>query len=154
MDKLPSSEPSSDTKRVGEKTRPKPGLIVRGMMAGPTASSPQVVAPYRQCESAKWALAGVHSGVPHREPKGRGLCGGSGRTPLCVLSGSAVNSLWGQGPSLSPSCLSLPMTPVRRIPWLSVALLSENTSTQLDLCSSGVGGLIQVWGTSFVFYKT
>lgn len=42
MDKLPSSESSLDTKRVGEKIRSKSGLIVRGMMAGPIASSPQV----------------------------------------------------------------------------------------------------------------
>ena len=42
MDKLPMSEPSLDTKRMGEKVRPKSGLIVRGMMAGPVASSPQV----------------------------------------------------------------------------------------------------------------
>ncbi|CAD7694266.1 unnamed protein product [Nyctereutes procyonoides] len=41
MDKLPSSESSLDTKRVGEKIRSKSGLIVRGMMAGPIASSPQ-----------------------------------------------------------------------------------------------------------------
>ncbi|XP_047550375.1 probable ubiquitin carboxyl-terminal hydrolase MINDY-4 isoform X1 [Lutra lutra] len=41
MDKLQSSEPSLDTKRMGEKIRPKSGLIVRGMMAGPIASSPQ-----------------------------------------------------------------------------------------------------------------
>ncbi|KAB0341887.1 hypothetical protein FD754_018813 [Muntiacus muntjak] len=41
MDKLPMSEPSLDMKRVGEKVRPKSGLIVRGMMAGPVASSPQ-----------------------------------------------------------------------------------------------------------------
>uniref|UniRef100_A0A452RQ09 Ubiquitin carboxyl-terminal hydrolase MINDY n=1 Tax=Ursus americanus TaxID=9643 RepID=A0A452RQ09_URSAM len=41
MDKLQSSEPSLDTKRTGEKIRPKSGLIVRGMMAGPIASSPQ-----------------------------------------------------------------------------------------------------------------
>ncbi|XP_020757326.2 probable ubiquitin carboxyl-terminal hydrolase MINDY-4 isoform X3 [Odocoileus virginianus] len=41
MDKLPMSEPSLDTKRMGEKVRPKSGLIVRGMMAGPVASSPQ-----------------------------------------------------------------------------------------------------------------
>lgn len=40
-DKLPMSEPSLDTKRMGEKVRPKSGLIVRGMMAGPIASSPQ-----------------------------------------------------------------------------------------------------------------
>lgn len=42
MEKLQLSEPALDTKRMGEKVRPKPGLIVRGMMAGPIASSPQV----------------------------------------------------------------------------------------------------------------
>lgn len=42
MDKLQLSEPSLDTKRMGEKTRPKSGLVVRGMMTGPIASSPQV----------------------------------------------------------------------------------------------------------------
>lgn len=42
MDKLQPSEPPLDTRRVGEKVRPKCGLIVRGIMAGPTASSPQV----------------------------------------------------------------------------------------------------------------
>ncbi|XP_076976636.1 putative ubiquitin carboxyl-terminal hydrolase MINDY-4 isoform X2 [Tamandua tetradactyla] len=36
-----SPEPSLDMKKMGEKTRSKSGLIVRGMMAGPTASSPQ-----------------------------------------------------------------------------------------------------------------
>ncbi|XP_065794996.1 probable ubiquitin carboxyl-terminal hydrolase MINDY-4 isoform X1 [Muntiacus reevesi] len=41
MDKLPMSEPSLDMKRMGEKVRPKSGLIFRGMMAGPVASSPQ-----------------------------------------------------------------------------------------------------------------
>ncbi|XP_072820829.1 probable ubiquitin carboxyl-terminal hydrolase MINDY-4 isoform X6 [Vicugna pacos] len=41
MDKLQSSEPSLDTKKMGEKIRPKSGLIVRGMMAGPIASSSQ-----------------------------------------------------------------------------------------------------------------
>ncbi|KAI5948023.1 putative ubiquitin carboxyl-terminal hydrolase MINDY-4 [Manis javanica] len=41
MDKLQLSEPSLDTKRMGEKTRPKSGLVVRGMMTGPIASSPQ-----------------------------------------------------------------------------------------------------------------
>ncbi|EPY78710.1 hypothetical protein CB1_001026025 [Camelus ferus] len=41
MDKLQLSEPSLDTKRMGEKIRPKSGLIVRGMMAGPIASSSQ-----------------------------------------------------------------------------------------------------------------
>ncbi|XP_018886661.3 probable ubiquitin carboxyl-terminal hydrolase MINDY-4 isoform X5 [Gorilla gorilla gorilla] len=40
MDKL-HSEPSLDVKRMGENSRPKSGLIVRGMMCGPIASSPQ-----------------------------------------------------------------------------------------------------------------
>ncbi|XP_011938340.1 PREDICTED: protein FAM188B isoform X3 [Cercocebus atys] len=40
MDKL-HSEPSLDVKRMGENSRPKSGLIVQGMMAGPIASSPQ-----------------------------------------------------------------------------------------------------------------
>lgn len=35
-------EPTVDMKKAGEKNRPKAGLIVRGMMAGPMASSPQV----------------------------------------------------------------------------------------------------------------
>lgn len=43
MDNLQLSEPSLDTKKVGEKMRPKSGLIARGMMAGPTTSSPQVL---------------------------------------------------------------------------------------------------------------
>lgn len=41
MDKL-HSEPSLDVKRMGENSRPKSGLIVQGVMAGPIASSPQV----------------------------------------------------------------------------------------------------------------
>nr|XP_012591307.2 probable ubiquitin carboxyl-terminal hydrolase FAM188B isoform X2 [Microcebus murinus] len=41
MERPHLSEPSLNVKRIGEKTRPKSGLIVRGMMAGPTASSPQ-----------------------------------------------------------------------------------------------------------------
>ncbi|XP_003467914.1 probable ubiquitin carboxyl-terminal hydrolase MINDY-4 isoform X2 [Cavia porcellus] len=42
MDKLHLLDPCTDVKRTGEKTRPKSGLIVRGMMTGPTASSSQV----------------------------------------------------------------------------------------------------------------
>ncbi|XP_058152804.1 probable ubiquitin carboxyl-terminal hydrolase MINDY-4 [Dasypus novemcinctus] len=41
MESLKLPEPSLDVKKMGEKTRPKSGLIVRGMMAGPIASSPQ-----------------------------------------------------------------------------------------------------------------
>ncbi|XP_057642140.1 probable ubiquitin carboxyl-terminal hydrolase MINDY-4 isoform X1 [Chionomys nivalis] len=41
VEQLHSSEPCTDVKRSAERTRPKSGLIVRGMMAGPVASSPQ-----------------------------------------------------------------------------------------------------------------
>ncbi|CAO2603923.1 Probable ubiquitin carboxyl-terminal hydrolase MINDY-4 [Lemmus lemmus] len=41
MEQLHSSEPCTDVKKSAERTRPKSGLIVRGMMAGPVASSPQ-----------------------------------------------------------------------------------------------------------------
>ncbi|XP_052029739.1 probable ubiquitin carboxyl-terminal hydrolase MINDY-4 [Apodemus sylvaticus] len=41
VDQLHASEPGIDVKRTVERTRPKSGLIVRGMMAGPVASSPQ-----------------------------------------------------------------------------------------------------------------
>ncbi|KAH0510282.1 Protein FAM188B [Microtus ochrogaster] len=41
VEQLHSSEPCTDVKRAAERTRPKSGLIVRGMMAGPVASSPQ-----------------------------------------------------------------------------------------------------------------
>ncbi|XP_031237852.1 probable ubiquitin carboxyl-terminal hydrolase MINDY-4 [Mastomys coucha] len=41
VEQLHSSEPGTDVKRTVERTRPKSGLIVRGMMAGPVASSPQ-----------------------------------------------------------------------------------------------------------------
>lgn len=57
-DKLQPSEPSLDTKRVGEKFRTKSSLIVRGLMAGPTTSCTQVVA--LSCfVSGKWELAWV-----------------------------------------------------------------------------------------------
>ncbi|KAK7819192.1 hypothetical protein U0070_008320 [Myodes glareolus] len=41
VEQLHSSEPGTDVKKSAERTRPKSGLIVRGMMAGPVASSPQ-----------------------------------------------------------------------------------------------------------------
>ncbi|XP_005377564.1 PREDICTED: protein FAM188B [Chinchilla lanigera] len=41
VDKLHLLDPCTDVKRAGEKTRPKSGLIFRGMMAGPMASSSQ-----------------------------------------------------------------------------------------------------------------
>ncbi|XP_045053332.2 probable ubiquitin carboxyl-terminal hydrolase MINDY-4 isoform X2 [Desmodus rotundus] len=80
MDKLPSSEPSSDTKRVGEKTRPKPGLIVRGMMAGPTASSPQDSLRKR---SLRRPLALSSMAQPHEEEEGCRAPELSTRTPAC-----------------------------------------------------------------------
>lgn len=45
VEQLHSSEPGTDVKKAAERTRPKSGLIVRGMMAGPVASSPQVGLP-------------------------------------------------------------------------------------------------------------
>ncbi|XP_006832226.1 PREDICTED: protein FAM188B [Chrysochloris asiatica] len=41
MENLKSLESSVDVKKMGEKSRMKSGLIVRGMMTGPMASSPQ-----------------------------------------------------------------------------------------------------------------
>uniref|UniRef100_U3CCL5 Ubiquitin carboxyl-terminal hydrolase MINDY n=1 Tax=Callithrix jacchus TaxID=9483 RepID=U3CCL5_CALJA len=41
MDKVHSLEPSLDVKRIGENSRPKSGLTVRGVMTGPIASSPK-----------------------------------------------------------------------------------------------------------------
>ncbi|XP_066095846.1 probable ubiquitin carboxyl-terminal hydrolase MINDY-4 isoform X2 [Saccopteryx bilineata] len=79
MEKLPSSDPSSDTKRVGEKTRPKSGLLVRGMMAGPTASSPQDSLRKR---SLWWPLASSSVTQPHKED-GRKAPEPATRTPAC-----------------------------------------------------------------------
>lgn len=45
VEHLHSSEPCTDVKRPVERARPKSGLIFRGMMAGPVASSPQVRPP-------------------------------------------------------------------------------------------------------------
>lgn len=58
VDQLHSSEPGLDVKRTVERTRPKSGLIVRGMMAGPVASSPQVGLPlsvFCGLGSERWA---------------------------------------------------------------------------------------------------
>ncbi|KAL1768152.1 FAM188B isoform X1 [Sigmodon hispidus] len=41
VEQLHSSEPCMDVKRPVERSRPKSGLIVRGMMSGPVPSSPQ-----------------------------------------------------------------------------------------------------------------
>ncbi|KAM5303308.1 putative ubiquitin carboxyl-terminal hydrolase MINDY-4 isoform 1-T1 [Glossophaga mutica] len=80
MDKLPSSEPSCDTKRAGEKTRPKAGLVVRGMMAGPTASSPQDSLRKRSLRRPL-VLSGMAQ--PHEEEEGCRAPELSTRTPAC-----------------------------------------------------------------------
>lgn len=59
VDQLHSPEPGIDMKRTVERTRPKSGLIVRGMMAGPVASSSQVGLPlsvFCRLGSERWAL--------------------------------------------------------------------------------------------------
>lgn len=94
VEQLHSSEPGTDVKRTVERTRPKSGLIVRGMMAGPVASSPQVgllllfsVAwAVRDGRQALLAENGVHVGI--------------GWTPACFLLGSILVDP--QPPSLPP----------------------------------------------------
>lgn len=90
MDKLHSSETSVDTKRAGEKTRPKSGLIVRGMMAGPIASSAQVglllflLLLEWGARTGPTALPGLIRAAP-RQPKKWGSVCGTGRSPASVL---------------------------------------------------------------------
>ncbi|XP_012330550.2 probable ubiquitin carboxyl-terminal hydrolase MINDY-4 [Aotus nancymaae] len=64
MDKLHSLEPSLDVKRIGENSRPKSGLTVRGMMTGPIASSPQDSFHKR---SLRWSLSSSSSTQPQEE---------------------------------------------------------------------------------------
>lgn len=102
MDKLHSSEPSLDTKRMGEKIRPKSGLIVRGMMAGPIASSPQVghlasghLLWWEWKVKTRQGLRGLFEGTPQDSPRRGDLCVGMGGTPplfsLVVLSAPCGN---------------------------------------------------------------
>ncbi|XP_058383740.1 probable ubiquitin carboxyl-terminal hydrolase MINDY-4 [Diceros bicornis minor] len=79
MEKLQSSEPSLDTKRMGEKVRPKSGPIVRGVMAGPIASSPQDSLRKRSLRRSP-ALSSITQ--PHEEESGKApeL---PARTPAC-----------------------------------------------------------------------
>lgn len=129
MDKLQSSEPSLDAKRLGEKIRPKSGLIVRGMMAGPVASSPQVGRCSHCCgESGKWKpgrASGVYLRVPHKTVQEGAICVlGWEEHRLCFLW------LYCQlpGGTSSPSCPSLPSRSMRWMLWFYLPLLSENTS--------------------------
>ncbi|XP_070472254.1 probable ubiquitin carboxyl-terminal hydrolase MINDY-4 isoform X2 [Equus przewalskii] len=100
MEKLQSSEPALDTKRMGEKVRPKPGLIVRGMMAGPIASSPQDPLRKRSLRRSPALSSITH---PHEEesPKAPEF---SHRTPACpapqegLASSPGSNSRSPQGP--------------------------------------------------------
>ncbi|XP_024902615.1 probable ubiquitin carboxyl-terminal hydrolase MINDY-4 isoform X8 [Pteropus alecto] len=81
MDKLQPAEPPLDTRRVGEKVRPKCGLIVRGMMAGPTASSPQDSLRRRSLRRPP-ALSSMT--LPHEEEEeSRRAPELSTRTPAC-----------------------------------------------------------------------
>uniref|UniRef100_A0A2K5DR22 Ubiquitin carboxyl-terminal hydrolase MINDY n=1 Tax=Aotus nancymaae TaxID=37293 RepID=A0A2K5DR22_AOTNA len=64
IDKLHSLEPSLDVKRIGENSRPKSGLTVRGMMTGPIASSPQDSFHKR---SLRWSLSSSSSTQPQEE---------------------------------------------------------------------------------------
>lgn len=81
MDKLQPAEPPVDTRRVGEKVRPKCGLIVRGMMAGPTASSPQDSLRRRSLRRPP-ALSSMT--LPHEEEEeSRRAPELSTRTPAC-----------------------------------------------------------------------
>ncbi|XP_036183591.1 probable ubiquitin carboxyl-terminal hydrolase MINDY-4 isoform X1 [Myotis myotis] len=67
-DRLQLSEPALDTKSVGEKFRTKSGLIVRGLMAGPTASCSQDSLRKR---SLRRPLALSSVAQPQEEEEGR-----------------------------------------------------------------------------------
>nr|KAF6418959.1 MINDY lysine 48 deubiquitinase 4 [Rousettus aegyptiacus] len=103
MDKLQPSEPPLDTRRVGEKVRPKCGLIVRGMMAGPTASSPQDSLRRRSLRRPP-TLSSVT--LPHEEEEeSRRAPELSTRTPACPAprEGSASSSRSPLGPLSEPT---------------------------------------------------
>ncbi|XP_036897096.1 probable ubiquitin carboxyl-terminal hydrolase MINDY-4 [Sturnira hondurensis] len=107
VDKLPSSEPSSDTKRAGEKTRTKPGLIVRGMMAGPTASSPQDSLRRRSLRRPL-VLSGMT--LPHEEEEGCRAPGLPTHTPACPAPQEGLASSTGSTSRIPPGQLSEPAT--------------------------------------------
>ncbi|XP_036103105.1 probable ubiquitin carboxyl-terminal hydrolase MINDY-4 [Molossus molossus] len=102
MDKLQLSEPSLDTKRVGEKIRPKSGLIVRGMMAGPTASSPQDPLRKRCSLRRPLALSSVAPPCEEEEEEGPRAPELPACTPACAVPQE------GLAPSTGPSSRSPP----------------------------------------------
>uniref|UniRef100_A0A8C0Q5F1 Ubiquitin carboxyl-terminal hydrolase MINDY n=1 Tax=Canis lupus familiaris TaxID=9615 RepID=A0A8C0Q5F1_CANLF len=108
MDKLLSSESSLDTKRVGEKIRSKSGLIVRGMMAGPIASSPQDSVRRR---SLKWSPA-LSSRTQAPDSESRKVPELSAHAPACPTTQDGLASSPGS-PSRSPLGGSARMTQER-----------------------------------------
>ncbi|XP_035554268.2 probable ubiquitin carboxyl-terminal hydrolase MINDY-4 isoform X2 [Canis lupus dingo] len=97
MDKLLSSESSLDTKRVGEKIRSKSGLIVRGMMAGPIASSPQDSVRRRSLKRSP----AVSSRTQAPDSESRKVLELSAHAPACPTTQDGLASSPGS-PSRSP----------------------------------------------------
>uniref|UniRef100_A0A8C5Z5D2 Ubiquitin carboxyl-terminal hydrolase MINDY n=1 Tax=Marmota marmota marmota TaxID=9994 RepID=A0A8C5Z5D2_MARMA len=115
MDKLHSSESSVDMKRTGEKTRPKSSLIVRGMMAGPVASSADPLRK-RSLRRSPAPSSKTHA----QEEESEKVPELSTHTPACAASqnnsassrGSVSRSPW--GPPSEPSmekCKATPSSP-------------------------------------------
>ncbi|XP_045683808.1 probable ubiquitin carboxyl-terminal hydrolase MINDY-4 isoform X2 [Phyllostomus hastatus] len=100
-----SSEPPLDTKRAGEKARPKPGLIVRGMMAGPTASAPQDSLRKRSLRRPL-VLSGMAQ--PHEEEEGCRAPELSARTLTCPAPQEGLASSTGSTARSPPGQLSKP----------------------------------------------
>ncbi|XP_027430588.1 probable ubiquitin carboxyl-terminal hydrolase MINDY-4 isoform X1 [Zalophus californianus] len=109
MDKLQSSEISLDTKGVGEKVRPKSGLIVRGMMAGPVASSPQDSLRKRSLRRSP----ALSSTTQAPEEESRKVPGLSTRAPACPKAQEGLASGTGS-PSRSPLGLLSELTSEKR----------------------------------------
>ncbi|KAM5203888.1 putative ubiquitin carboxyl-terminal hydrolase MINDY-4 isoform 2-T2 [Hipposideros larvatus] len=123
-DKLQSSEPPLDTKRVGERIRPKSGLIVRGMMAGPTASPPQDSLRRRSLRRPL-ALSSVTQTHEEEEEsqKGPEL---STRTPACPAPQEGLASSAGSTARSPLGQLSEPTSEKRRsVPSSPAHLLSQ-----------------------------
>ncbi|XP_039718594.1 putative ubiquitin carboxyl-terminal hydrolase MINDY-4 isoform X9 [Pteropus medius] len=133
MDKLQPAEPPLDTRRVGEKVRPKCGLIVRGMMAGPTASSPQDSLRRRSLRRPP-ALSSMT--LPHEEEEeSRRAPELSTRTPACPapregLASSARSPL---GPLSEPTSEKHRPTPSSPPHLLSPGLLQRGSGRWREL---------------------
>lgn len=100
MDKLHLLDPCTDVKKAGEKARPKSGLIFRGTMAGPVASSSQD--SFRK-RSLRRSLTSSSKTQPQEEESPM-VPDFSGGTPACLATevdptssnGSISRSLLGQ----------------------------------------------------------